>query len=390
MKLDKKHRPGETVRACQWGIGTCNIYYRGEKHDKTNVIVHSAALGKAILRKEKVQIEVATMRYIRENASIPVSDVFGTGICWAGRYIVMSCLEGVPRSTLLKDSSSAEKPVLSPQLSERSLKPAYCEMAAFIIEWLRHGFDSIGALREDGGNFSITRRSLTSNMSELMVSANLPEGSACYLHISHLQLRLQQRDAASSEDDYRKKFIAHLFLEITKDICAEDSQGPVRLYCDGFGPSNVLIDTAAFRVSGEGDLVMFLSRYHPELRVFVEALGNHESELIERQILSESQRLSPRMEDSVKTGLFWVCLAVRYSSMLDEIYCKFIDNWYYGPFNSLYGRMQLWDPKQQQDMIELGRLKTGQADDKDIFVNHYPITELLELRLCNTEHRVVL
>ncbi|KAJ5782273.1 hypothetical protein N7457_004047 [Penicillium paradoxum] len=56
MDLAKKHRPGKAVSACLWKSGMI---------DDPDVIVRFAALGRAILRREKVQIEVATMRLLR-------------------------------------------------------------------------------------------------------------------------------------------------------------------------------------------------------------------------------------------------------------------------------------------------------------------------------------
>ncbi|KAE8150300.1 kinase-like domain-containing protein [Aspergillus avenaceus] len=424
MQLAKKHRPGKSVSACLWKSGAFNICYRVRYDDGPDVIVRFAALGRAILRREKVKIEAATMRYIRKTTSIPVPEVFGSGICWAGPYIVMSFLEGVPLSQLLKDPFSEGRPVLNPQISDRSLKRAYREMAALIIELSRHEFDSIGALEENERRFLIAGRPLTFNMNELMVSANLPQevfpshtfrSATDYfkaLAIQHLfHLQLQQRDAVSSEEDCRKKFTArYLFMNITKKLCAEHPQGPFRLYCDDFRPSNVLIDLDTSRVSGvidweftyaapaeftwvapwwlllqspedwEGNLNQFLVRYLPKLHAFLEVLSDHESKLIERQLLSESQRLSPRMEDSMETGLFWVCLAARYSSMFDEIYWTFIDHRYYGIFTSLDDRIQLLDSEQQQELSELVRLKTDQCtEDKESFIDHYPIDKLLEL-----------
>lgn len=424
MQLAKKHRPGETVSACLWKSGAFNICYRVRYDDGPDVIVRFAALGRSILRREKVQVEVATMKYIRNTTSITVPEVFGSGICWAGPYIVMSFLEGVPLSQLLKDPSIKGRPVLSPRMSDRSLKRAYREMAALILELSKHEFDSIGALEENERGFFIARRPLTFNMNELMVSANLPEeafpshtfkSATDYFkalarqHLLHL--RLQQRDAVSSEEDCRRKFTARcLFLDITKKVCAEHHQGPFRLYCDDFRPSNVLIDLDASRVSGvidweftyaapaeftyvapwwlllqspedwEGDLNQFLIHYFPRLRAFLEVLSHHENKLIEQHLLSESQRLSTRMEHSMETGLFWVCLAARYSSMFDEIYWTFIDHRYYGTFTSLDDRIQLLDQGRQQEMNELVRLKTDQfIEDKESFDDHYPIDKLLEL-----------
>lgn len=363
------------------------------------------------------------MKYIRKTTSIPVPEVFGSGICWAGPYIVMSFLEGVPLSQLLKDPSSKGRPVLNLQTSDRSLKWAYREMAAIILELSKLEFDYIGALGENEKGFFIARRPLTFNMNELMVSAKLPEAvfpsntfrsatdyfkSLAMQHLFHL--RLQQREPVSSEEDCRRKFTARsLFLKITENLCNEYPEGPFRLYCDDLRPSNVLIDLDASRASGvidweftyaapaefawvapwwlllqspedwEGDLNLFLTRYFPRLRVFLEVLRDHESKLIEQQLLSESQRLSLRMEDSMETGLFWVCLAARYSSMFDEIYWTFIDHRYYGAFTSLDDRIQLLDQEQQQEMNELVKLKTGQCKDTERFDDNYPIDKLLEL-----------
>lgn len=82
----------------------------------------------------------------------------------------------------------------------------------------------------------------------------------------------------------------------------------------------------------------------------------------------------------METGLFWVCLTTRYSSMFDEIYWTFIDHRYYGSFTSLDDRIQLLDEEQQQELNELVRLKTGQCtEDEESFDDHYPIDKLLVL-----------
>ncbi|PWY91539.1 hypothetical protein BO94DRAFT_462054 [Aspergillus sclerotioniger CBS 115572] len=419
MGLAQKHRPGKPVSACLWKSGAFNICYRVRYEEGPDVIVRFAALGRAILRREKVRNEVATMRYIHRTTSITVPEVLGSGICWAGPYIVMSFLEGRPLSQLLKDPSVEGRPVLNPQISDQSLRWAYREMAGLILELSRHEFNAIGALEENELGLSITERPLTFNMNELMGSANLPEeafpshsfsSAIDYFqalagqHLSHL--RLQQQDAVSSEEDCRRKFTArYLFLNITKNLSTEHPQGPFRLYCDDLRPSNILVESdpsCAICVSGvidweftyvapwwlllqspedwEDDLDEFLTRYSPRLSTFLEVLRDCENKLIERHLLSEPQRLSPRMARSMETGLFWVCLAARYSSMFDEIYWTFIDRRYHGTFTSLDDRVRLLDQEQQHEMNELVRLKTRQCTmGKDEFEDHYPIDKLLEL-----------
>ncbi|PLN75025.1 hypothetical protein BDW42DRAFT_199653 [Aspergillus taichungensis] len=368
MQLAEKHRSGETVSACLWESGAFNICYRVRYDDRPDVIVRFASLGRAILRREKVQNEVATMKYIRQTTSITVPEVFGSGICWAAPYIVM--------------------PALNPQISDRSLRRAYREMGLLLLELSKYEFDAIGALQKNEGGFSIARRPLTFNMNDLMVSANLPKEAftshtfrsatdyfetLAMQHFSHLQL--QQRDIVSSKADRREKSIARcLFLNLTKKLCAEHPQEPFRLYCDDFRPSNVLIhlDTTsrALRVSGVinweftyaapaeftyvapwwlllqspedwgEDLNQFLVRFSPRLRGFLEGL-------------------SQRMEHSMETGLFWICLVARYSSMFDEIYWTFIDQRCYGNFTSV------GTPTEAQESFD----------------DHYPIDKLLELLL---------
>jgi len=102
---------------------------RVKYEDGLHVIVRFAALGRAILRREEVWNEVAAMKYIRQTTTIPVPGVVGSSICWAGPYIVMPFLEGDPLSQLLKDRSIEGRPGLNLQISDRSLKRTYREIA---------------------------------------------------------------------------------------------------------------------------------------------------------------------------------------------------------------------------------------------------------------------
>ncbi|KAK2875573.1 hypothetical protein FQN49_001597 [Arthroderma sp. PD_2] len=129
----------------------------------------------------------------------------------------------------------------------------------------------------------------------------------------------------------------------------------------------------------ESDLNQFLARYIPRFRIFLEALREGEDKMIEQHTLSEEQRISTRMEHSMETGLFWVCLAARRSSMFDEIYWTFIDQKYFGPFTSLDDRIQLLTGEQRDEMDELVRLKVCPSNEGngEEFDDHYPIDELL-------------
>jgi hypothetical protein len=61
----------------------------------------------------------------------------------------------VPLSQLLKNPSIEGRPVLNPQISDRSFKWAYREMAALALELSKHGIDAIGALARMRGVFEL-------------------------------------------------------------------------------------------------------------------------------------------------------------------------------------------------------------------------------------------
>lgn len=59
------------------------------------------------------------------------------------------------------------------------------------------------------------------------------------------------------------------------------------------------------------DLDQFLVRFMPRFRTFLEVLKDCETKKIQDGSLSQTQRLSIAIESSLKTGLFWICLAAR-------------------------------------------------------------------------------
>ena len=409
------------MRACQWRNGAFNVCYRVEYEDGFEGIVRFAALGKTIFRTEKVHNELAVMKYLAQQTSIPVPQVFGKGNCWAGPYIVMAFIEGDLLSNYLKDPLKKGRPVLNSQISDRSLKIAYREMAQLVLELSKPQFPRIGALEQDeSGAWTVTKRPLTFNMNELATSANYPPeefpaksfGSATEyfetLALQHLcHLRTQRNDAIIDDADCRKKYLARcLFQKVARDISVEHHHGPFRLYCDDFRPSNIIVDKTKVCVAAaidwefayvapaeftyvapwwlllqspedwEHDLTEFVARYTPRLHLFLEALGECEAEKVGNGTLLDSQRLSGRMRKSMEDGLFWFCLAARYSSMFDEIYWSFIDKKYYGPFVSIEERLTRLSEEERSDLDRLTRVKMEQSGTLD---NYYNLDDLLDL-----------
>lgn len=84
------------------------------------------------------------------------------------------------------------------------------------------------------------------------------------------------------------------------------------------------------------------------------------------------------MENSLETGLFWICLASRYSSMFDEIYWKFIDLRFFGPFTTIDDRLGLLSAEERVNIDTFIEKKKQQASEATLDP-HYSIDELVEL-----------
>jgi Phosphotransferase enzyme family len=423
MYLAAKHRAEKPAAARPWLSGTFNVCYKVRYEDGFEVIVRFASLGRTIFRTEKVNNEVAVMEYLAKHTPIPVPQIIAKGKCWVGPYIIMSFIQGGLLATYLKDPLKEGRPILNPRISDQVLGNAYRGMARLVLELSKPEFSRIGALeKSDSGVWTVTKRPFTLNMNQLSTSANYPPeafpkksfGSAAEyfeaLATQHLcQLRTQRNDAVSGDADCRKKYVARcLFRKIAQDISVEHRLGPFRLYCDDLRPSNIIINEAKLCIAAVIDwefayaapaeftyvapwwlllegpqdwgssLTEFLARYMPRLHLFLETMEECEIQNMKDGRLLESQRLSGRMRESMGNGLFWFCLAARYSSIFDEVYWNFIDKMYYGPFVSIEDRFKVLSEEEKSGLDEFVRIKrhhslVGTLD------NCYSIDDLVDL-----------
>ncbi|MCJ1255592.1 hypothetical protein MMC24_003409 [Lignoscripta atroalba] len=422
-RLAAQHRPGTPTTAKFISNGAFNFCYRVTYQDGFRALVRFTALGRVKFRNEKVQDEVAIMEYLAQDTSIPVPQVLGSGKCWLGPYIVMTFIEGRLLSGYLRDPSEGERVTLNPGISKSALKTAYRGMAQIMLELSKPAFPRIGALgRDEAGAWIVNKRPLTFNMNRLAEFSNYPPhgftthsftNAADYFEeLATQQLRhleSQRNDAVTDEADCRKKYIARcLFRRISREISEEHRDGPFRLFCDDFRPANVLVDVSMLTVTGvidweftyvapaeftytapwwlllerpeewESDLNKFLARYTPRLRIFLESLRECEGEKIKEGTLSGSQCLSGVMEKSLDNGLFWVCLATRYSCMFDEIYWGFIDAKYYGHLTTIEARIDLLTEEERRDLDGLVQRKMREAEEGNL-ASYQDVDEMMSL-----------
>ncbi|KAL4803408.1 kinase-like domain-containing protein [Aspergillus unguis] len=422
-KLATRHCPGsKAITAKRLPNGAFNVCYRVTFEDSRRVVVRFVGMGRVTARNEKVENEIAIMQYIAQHAAIPIPHVHGSGKCAVGPYIVMDFVQGEPLSKYLRDASHPTV-TLSSTIPPSVLRRAYSAMAEILLELSKPEFPFIGAIRQnDTGGWTVQKRPLTSNMNRLAQFSNIPlqvfgsgrftnaadyfEELACH-HLHHLEL--QRNDAVTDEADCRKKYVARcLFRKLSREIPREWGNGPFRLYCDDLRPDNVLVDATRLAVAGvidwefcyaapveftmaapwwlllespedwDTDLNQFLQRYMPRLRTFLDVLKDCETKRIHDGSLSQSKRLSTAMEKSMETGLFWVCLAARHSSMFDEIYWQFIDSRFYGVFTTLEDRIQLLSSDDQLKMGGYVENKLRESKEGTL-ASHYSIDELVDL-----------
>ncbi|KAL1962373.1 hypothetical protein VTN77DRAFT_9786 [Rasamsonia byssochlamydoides] len=303
-----------------------------------------------------VEDEVAIMKYLAQNTSIPVPKVLGSGKCAVGPYIVMTIIEGNLLSGYLRNPLK-ETITLNPKIPESVLKRAYYGMAEIMLELSKPEFPYIGALGQDElGAWTVTKRPLTFNMNRLAQFSNIPPGifakqrftnAADYFeelakqHLYHLEF--QRNDAVADEADCRKKYVA-LDWEFTYAAPAEFTYT---------APWWLLLEHYAF---------------------FLMALRECETRKINEGSLSDSQRLSEAMEN----GLFWLCLAARHSSMFDEIYWTFIDPKYYGPFTTIEDRLGLLGEEERTNLDDFVQSRMKQAREANLAA-HQSIDEMVDL-----------
>lgn len=214
------------------------------------------------------------MRFIRQNTSIPIPEIIAHGSAddnptGIGPFIIMTWIEGTPIKDLVEKkvptSDGEEETILDPDIDESVLKTLYGEMANVLLELWSLDFNKIGSLDFDGNSSSweVTRRPLTISMNEFVRCGGLPpdcfeSGTFSstldyFFHLSTLQLLHlhKQRNAIDDSRDCREKYTSRRLLKsIIPLFTSSDINGPFKLFCDDFGPGNILVDPSTPKITG--------------------------------------------------------------------------------------------------------------------------------------------
>lgn len=283
-RLIGKHRMGgRPYELCAPRKGAFNVHYRLKYMQPPDAIARFPIPAYFRNAEEKLDAEVAAMRYVADNTTIPVPFVLHYGtrdespVDETGRsmgpFVVMEWVENTGDLCDLLNTpglTRQDPPVLSPDMDEATLKHWYGAMADILLQMSQCTFKAIGALVDDDngeGTFRVRRRPMTLNLSQLGNLGRVPESvlpavettyataTEYYRALADMhmqQLSFQRNDAVKSAADARKKYIARqLFRKLAaEDKLAggtdaekekEEKRGEFPLWCDDLRPANVLI-----------------------------------------------------------------------------------------------------------------------------------------------------
>ncbi|KAJ5561296.1 hypothetical protein N7461_000057 [Penicillium sp. DV-2018c] len=390
-----RHDSGDDPEFTILGKGSFNITLK-MKYTYRATDIRFPQPGAILFPEEKVKNEVAVMRYISDQTSIPVPFVLHSGPreespLNLGPFILMSHIE---HETTMYDALNF--PDCPKELS-------------------RTEFPKIGSLNQvDDFSWEVASRPLSLNMNELVRLGTVPRSrlphisstfvtassyfeALAQLNIQHLFH--QRNDAVQSADDCRRKFVARqLFYMLAKDkklSLPHYENGPFKLWCDDFRPGNVLLNenmhiagvvdwefTYAAPVEFSYAPPWWLLIQRPEewsagiedwsqvfdrrLNTFLTALRHCED--IAAQ--NGQRRLSDEMQRSWESGDFWVVYASLHSFAFDAIYWQKIDRRFFGPTvtddpsEAWKERLELLDDTQKSDMEWLVKRKLEEMEDR--------------------------
>lgn len=391
--------------------GAFNVYYRVRFAEDQDALMRFPQPAYFRYAEEKLDAEVAAMRFVADNTTIPIPFVLHYGPReespgGLGPFLTMEWVDNAGDVVDVLNTpglSYEDPPVLDPDINEETLFTTYGQMAGVLLQLWRHDFTSIGSFGfagSDNPEPEVIRRPLSVNSAQVanfvrvphyeLPSSTFTSSSAYYSALAdmHLQqLSYQRNQAVESADDCRKKYIAR---QLFRKLAAEDrlaeaefDRGPFKFWCDDFRPANVLADAsdkiaavidwefshtapAEFASSPpwwlllkapedwEEGLADWAEKYSVRLITFLKALRSKEDELLEQGLLQATEkRLSERMRESWETGRFWTTYAARRTFAFDGIYWEYLDEMFFGNNHeaNFMERLKLL-PAEQVDAME--------------------------------------
>ncbi|KAH8177901.1 phosphotransferase enzyme family protein [Sarocladium implicatum] len=418
-KFINQHKPGKAVELHKPIRGGYNVCYRLEYDDGSSVALRVPIDRPGVkFADEKVMVEVATMRLVAEQTTIPVPKIYHYGVAadnplGIGPFIIMDYVEHQSTmSDAMADASLApgEDHVLDPNIEAEKLEFFYRQLANVLLQLSRLQFNKVGSLLQDGkGNISASGRPLIQNMSHLMQFTGMPDAmlpSSPYADIKswyaalaemHIaQFTFQHNDAILDEYDAKDKFVARLLFRqlVSEDRLVSTADGEsmhqpdIRLFSEDLRPSNILLDKD-LRIAGVIDweytyaapaqfsddppwwlLLMkpeewpgayepWMQAFEPRLWTFLRVLEEEEKKLETYQLSNGTQ-----LKASTLNGM---CLSKRMRKSWDD------KTWMIGfaarnswAFDLIFWRLGLLTQKQREALEDLVAVKMEERKERKL------------------------
>ncbi|KAJ5734001.1 hypothetical protein N7493_002787 [Penicillium malachiteum] len=371
--LLKHHDAHDAFKFKVLQAGAFNTALHMEFLQSRSAIIRFPLPGATMFPEEKLQNEVATIRFIGDQSPIPVPMV----LHWAGKkesplelapFLMMEYIDH--HSNMINVLKTPGRPLdervsLNPDISKTGLETLYRGMANVIFSMSKLSKPKIGSLYQiDDFTWEVARRPLSLSMNEL------------------------RNDAIDSADDCRRKFVARFLLrKLVRDetlkaqwIHPESDHGPFPIWCDDFRPGNVLVDadlnitgvfdweftyTAPIEFTYAPPLWLILEKpeywragyddwaaeYQKKLEIFLRATIDCEEEAIRKgRLAPENHRLSSAMRRSWESEDFWIMYAARDNFAFDFIFWTKIDVRFFGERSDNPHICDIW--RERLDLLE--------------------------------------
>lgn len=178
-KLASRYRNGDKCICVKMKNGSFNWCFKVVFEDGTEWAVRFPVAGNVMHPEEKVQREIAVMRFMKERTLVPVPNVIAFGMradnhdLEMGPFIIEEWIDGVPLSTIVEElPRPSYGPVLRANISDETLYTIYRQIAKILLELSMHNFDKIGApalVENDDGTTAwlVTSAPMTLKMNEI-------------------------------------------------------------------------------------------------------------------------------------------------------------------------------------------------------------------------------
>ncbi|KAK2603180.1 hypothetical protein N8I77_009658 [Diaporthe amygdali] len=273
-----KHRPGTNPRLGDpYRHGSYNFIIEIILDDGI-VLFRFPVPGLAVYPDDKVKAEVATIRYVADNTTIPVPHIYHWGTAAenpTGLNVPFIIMDHIPHATTV--GQALEDPEFQiPSMSESEKREyRYQQMAEISLQLYSLTSDRIGSLGVPGnGEYRVTSAPLSHHIAYQVINCDVPvavlpprdktySSSADYLadaaDIEIAGLLFMNEKFFKSATDCRDKFVArYLVRDIVRrrhhstgefnhsrphaEVQTEQPRETFRLWGDDFRPENVLLD----------------------------------------------------------------------------------------------------------------------------------------------------